>query len=337
MAPQELLRSIGAQAEALLASPDLKDKTWGSYLAGRHDRKEHVPALERVLEPQPFGSPWQRSLLLRSAFDALIHLKAGPEAELLLPHFEAFPDEVLILLSHDPEQNQEPLLALLERPLNHVHWKAIGNMLAGTRAPGFATYLLRDLRVRVDVQVRDNPLAGAGHGSSGGCVWRRGPTRGSEIPADYPPVASYHLFSGNHPESGTVVLALGPYPIYYRRFVSQPGEALRVVPPLTVAAGWPDREKFRYLAALFPFPVEYLPLQETVNRSIDWLGPDAFQQAVARIRREVEALHAQLLVQLQERALLTAVEAATLSLELEFRVHDIRGDQSEPVPRIPSR
>ena len=88
---EEPKKALEAQVQELLASQDLRDKTWGAYLVGKHGFTNHIPALERILEPQPFGSSLERSLMLRAALDALIRLRARPDPETLLPTSKPFP------------------------------------------------------------------------------------------------------------------------------------------------------------------------------------------------------------------------------------------------------
>ena len=329
-------KALEAQVEGLLASQDLKDKTWGAYLAGQHGMKKYIAALERILEPQPFGSPTQRSLMLRAALDGLIQLEGRPDPETLLPHFEAFPDEVLIVLSSDPQRYRTQLLVLIDRSLPEVRWMAISNLLAEIRAPGFAAGLLSDLRVTASVQVRDGALVGFGGGAGSGCGGAYGAIEGAKIPIDYPPPSAYGLLRINGLERGAVAVAPGPYPVFSRRLVSLPGTSL--ILPVTSPETSPrrDRQRLRYLAAMLHLLIDVLPLQAFEQIRVDWLGPEPLLREVASFRERAHASHAQLLEQLMVAELLTLDEAAGIPLDLEIEVVDIRGDRSEPLPRIPS-
>ena len=335
---EEPKKALEAQVQELLASQDLRDKTWGAYLVGKHGFTNHIPALERILEPQPFGSSLERSLMLRAALDALIRLRARPDPETLLPHFEAFPDEVLVLFSRAPKRYKAQLSALLDRSLPDVRWMAISNLLAEVRAPGFAASLLTGLRVTAVVQVYGGG-GGYGAGGGGGSSLDRAPRNhmGDKTPVDYPSPSAYGLAQSHNVVRDAVVMAPGPYPVFSRRINSVPGA--RMVLPTTSLEISPrrDRERLRYLAALLYLPLAVLPLQASQKLTIDWLGPAPFLRDVTSFRQQVHAAHAELLGQLIQAGVLTLEEAAEIPLDLEIEVNDIRGARSEPLPRIPSR
>lgn len=95
-----------------------------------------------------------------------------------------------------------------------MRWVAAGNLLAQTRAPGFAARLLGSLKIRASVYVYEreggHTLSG-GEGMNGGGGGGGGRSSGGE----FPPFGYYNLDDGAH--RGAVVLATGPRVIYYRR------------------------------------------------------------------------------------------------------------------------
>ena len=186
--PGMTIEPLEAEAKRLLASSDLRDRSWGAYLAGRFGLKDLVPEVLAVLDPGwPFGASGERDFLALAALDSLIQLKAKTPVEILLPLYEQTPDAVVILLANDPEGNQAALLSLAEKPASYFRWLALSNLLAQTQAPGFAALVLRELRITVNVTVSDGQIGG-GVGSSFGSGIKG--ARFAQFRPGYPPIGT---------------------------------------------------------------------------------------------------------------------------------------------------
>ncbi|HEX8188414.1 MAG TPA: hypothetical protein VF586_08685, partial [Pyrinomonadaceae bacterium] len=163
------LGDAGEEARRLLRSGENRERAWGAYLAGLYDLKAEVPRLVELLA-DPDAGGWEGARVRRASLDALIQLGAEVPAEALLPLKPSAPDEVIILLARAPHQNRQALLSLFVDQSPDAHWLAVGNLLAETRAPGFASRLLAGLKIAGDVYVYDHEgERGYGVGGCGGC------------------------------------------------------------------------------------------------------------------------------------------------------------------------
>lgn len=205
-----------AEAARLLRSYENRERAWGAYLAGIYGLKEQAPSLVSILEDEALrGEGGEEHTVRQAALDALIRLDAEVPAGALLPLYASAPDEVLILLAHAPRENQGALLTLFREDAENVRWLAAGNLLAETRAPGFAARLLGSLYVEANLHVYDaegeHPLSGGGMNGGGGCGGvGSGPGR------DFPPVGYYSLYDYAR-RGANVLAATGPRAVYYAR------------------------------------------------------------------------------------------------------------------------
>ncbi len=325
------LAPVRDQTERLLQSPDVRDRTWGAYLVGRLGWDELVPQLIMLLDPNwPFGSHSQRDLLNRATFDSLIQLDAKVDADRLLPHWESYPDETLILLAMDAERNQKVLLELAGNPAVYVRWLAISNLLAETRAPGFAALLLREVTTRVAICASDGGT-GMGMGASFGSGGGTSSCGVLQVPVDYPPIATYKLTT--LAAAGHRVVAPGRTVVYAeRKFPHPPTGMGRCSEGLT---GSSDEERMHYLAKLLETSVEALPLKQNSSHRIVFQDPAGFLQAAKTIAMNARSSFAALASQLLEAGLLTAGESSELAPRIIVTVHDARIDRSVPLPVIP--
>jgi hypothetical protein len=266
-------------------------------------------------------------LLVRAALDSLIQLNENVDVEPLLPHWNSYPDETVILLAAAPGKDQQVLLSLAGEPAPYARWVALSNLLAETRAPGFAALLLRELTIRVTFFVSDD---GMGIGFSRGVGGGASACGVLQVPVDYPPIAVYELTMS--PATGHRVVAPGRTVVYAERKVAYPPRGMG-----RCADGLPrssDEERMHYLAKLLDASVEALPLQKRSSHAITFQIPGGFLEAVGATVRNTRARFALLVGQLQAAEMLTAAEAATLSPRIAVEVHDARADRSVLLPAV---
>src|SRR5262249_34662501 len=201
--------------DQLIQSNSNKDRAWAAYVIGEYDLKELSPALIELLNPNQRDPEWETEFVYRAALDSIIRLRVSAPSDSLLPLYKRFPDETLIILARSPSENGEALLSIAEQPGREVCWVAACNLLAESKAPGFAAFLLKSVKIKVEIAVFERGNVGYGYGggiggSSVGCgVF--------QVPDGFPPTARYQLIQ--EPERDAVVVAPGAHPVFYERQV----------------------------------------------------------------------------------------------------------------------
>lgn len=314
----------GAEAARLLKSKENRERAWGAYLAGLCGLKGEAPSLVSILEDETLsaGGP-EESAVLQAALDALIRLDAEVPAEALLPLYERAADEVLILLARSPERNRAALLTLFKEETTNVRWLAAGNLLAQTRAPGFAARLLGGLKIQASVYVYDrggeHEMAGSGMNGGGGCAGG-----GNDLRGELPPVGYYSL--DDVAARGAAVLANGPHVVYYRR-----GSYRSSCPSL---ADWFDRDWMRveYLGDLLRHGKEATDFEQSFWHEVVCRDAKQCRDALAGARDEIRRAYGATLRRLLEENLLDGAEAAQLKPDITLDVTDARDRKSFPLP-----
>ena len=148
------IEKVKDEIARLILSENIKDRAWGAYLIGIYGLSEFSSALiELLIRSSDTSSSQAESretgFLHRIALDSLIQLHATVPGEKLLPFYQKFPDEMIILLAQSPAENTASLLLLLEEVTRGIGWVAVCNLLTEVKAPGFAALLLKDVRIEV--------------------------------------------------------------------------------------------------------------------------------------------------------------------------------------------
>ncbi|MDQ3917525.1 MAG: hypothetical protein M3348_03535 [Acidobacteriota bacterium] len=316
------LGDVSEESARLLKSQGNRERAWGAYLAGANGLKGQSAALVELLADPGLGGGWEESLVRQAALDALIRLDAEVPSEKLLPLYQSSPDEVVILLARSPEQNRQALLPLFVADAPGARWLAVGNLLAETRAPGFAARLLQELKIEASLYVYDRE---GGHdysmGGGGGCG---GCGRGVSREEDFPPISYYQLTET--PSRGATVIAPGRHVVYYtRRPSANCGGSY-------TSDSERDRLRVEYLAGLLNTTEEDLKLDARPLREIVCRDARECRRAVAAVRDEIEQSHAALLRRLLEENLLDAPEASGLKPDITLDINDSREEKSFPLP-----
>jgi hypothetical protein len=181
------ITAIRAPAESESVDDDVnRDRLGRGHAIVWRRKRSVVPGVSVYASP-----PTELAIL-----DALIQLEADVSAEALRPLFDRWPVQVLILLAHASEWRDDMLLSILESTSGE-RWAAAANLLLVTRSPGLARYLLKDLRLKLMVSVRDSSSGelGAGFGGGSGCSGNLAYTAHG-----FPPLAEYSVRqdSGRH-------------------------------------------------------------------------------------------------------------------------------------------
>ncbi len=317
------LGDAGAEARRLLQSAEKKERAWGAYLAGLHGLKAEAPRLVELLsDPALNNGDWEQALVRQSILDALIRLDAEVPAETLLPLRQWAPDEVLILLARDPRQNRQVLLSLFNEGTPVAHWLAVGNLLASTRAPGFAARLLSELKTNADVYVYD--IHGL-HGYGGGCGGCGGGCSLYKAPDEYPPVSYYSLTTAG--ARGAVVVAPGRHAVYYARATSP-----RCGGGDVCGYGRRDQSRVEYVADLLGADDGELKLEASPFREVVCKEQRQCLRALAAVRDELVGAYAGAVKRLLAAELLDPAEAAELKPDITLELKDLRERTPFPLP-----
>jgi len=306
-----------------IQSTSNRDHAWAAYLIGEYGLTEFAPALIELLDPNQIGPEWETAFVHRAALDSLIRLRVSAPSDSLMPLYERFPDETLIILARSPSENGDALLSIAEQPGREVCWVAACNLLAETKAPGFAAYLLKRVKINVEIVVSERGNIGWGSGGmwgSGGCGFS------SQVTNDFPPTFRYQL--AQEPKRDAVVVAPGMHPVFYERFAFGSGGSF--------SDQGVDRDRYclEYLASLLGQSASELELRETYSKSIVWSGIERYKVDVISLRELVKGNFERLKRRCVEKELLSESEAEALKPNLIITVRDMRQNKTPPLPEI---
>jgi hypothetical protein len=325
-------RIIG-QATQLLDSRVNRDRTWGVFLAGQYHFSELLPRLLGFLplSSSEAAASDAQECFYRSLLDALIRLDADIPPDTLNELYRRYPDESIILFSKSTKDNQAPLFTLFQEQMPTLRWRAIGNLLAEKRATGLAGLLMKQMQeINVRISIWDGSGGiGCGGGSGYGITDR-------EVPEGFPPVALYAL--SDQPGNASGIVASRPRPIYYQRWVFEPGDKFRLeFPSITWDPHLGDgRDDFRfeYLAMLLQQNLEDVAFDSKPDREIQWTGPTDYFSEVESVCTHVLARYDDLVTRLAAFGLLTQSEAGSLNARVHLRIVNLRENKGIPLPEI---
>jgi hypothetical protein len=183
-----------------------------------------------------------------------------------------------------------------------VRWLAVGNLLAETRARGFAARLLAGLKIEARVYVYDRE-GDRGYGSNGGCGGGCGGT--SAVPEGFPPVGRYDLTTAK--VRGAVVVAPGRHTVYYLR--EAPTGACGDFTGCGVSR---DVYRVEYLADLLRSSDEDLKLEARPFHEVVCKDARQCRRALSAVRDEIARAYEEVLARLLAEGLLDPTEAAGL-------------------------
>lgn len=316
------------KVDRLIQSESARDRAWAAYLIGEYGLKELAPALIGLLNPNSLDPEWEPGFVYRAVLDSLIRLRVSVPPDSLAPLYKRFPYETLIILARSPSDNSEALLSIAEQSGCEVCWVAACNLLAETKAPGFAAFLLKSLKVKVEITVSESGKTSVGRfgsSSSVGCgVF--------QVPDGFPPTALYRLT--DRPSRDAVVIAPGPHSVFYERQVVEPGVTNQRWGSSYDYGVERDRYRLEYLAALLGQTASQLELQENYSKSIAWTGIQRYKVDVISFRELVTGEFDHLKRQCVEGNLLSESEAEELKPNLIITVTDIRKNKTPPLPEI---
>ena len=322
---------VKTRVDQLIQSASTRDRAWAAHLIGEYGLKEFEPALIELLNPNQPDPEWETELVHRAVLDSLIRLRISVPSDSLMPLYERFPYETLIILARSPRENREDLLSIAERQGCEVCWVAACNLLAENRAPGFAAFLLKSVKIKVEIAVSDKGNKGYGYGSGGSYGHGIG-CGGSQVTDGFPPTARYQLIQ--EPELDAVVVSPGLHPVFYRRQVIEPCKTNQRWMSAADHSAKRNLYCLEYLAALFYQSVSELELRETYYKAIAWSEAQRYKVEVISLRELVTGNFERLKKRCVELNLLSEAEAEALKPNLIITVRDLRENKTPPLSEI---
>jgi len=320
---------------ARLQDPRPSEIAWGAYLAGEKGVKDAIPHLVRHLRPDPIRSGEAWALVDRALLDALIRLDAKVPAEVLVPRLHTDRRVLaLILIGREPTRNRGLLLDRYDRGLEDpgfldIGTVAVGNLLAGSRAPGFAVRVMRRAPTRLTIHVREPGRGTVGLGSSFSVGSGDGHRR---IPEGYPPYVVYE-FREAGPRSRDKLFAHGPHPIVYRR-TSRRGTRIGTgftrirYDRAEVLNGW--------IAAMIGTKPSLVRIPRREVSTVHFTRADGYLAEAVRARDAILKTYWFAARRLLDRKLLTLAEAKSLEFSVTVAIEDEREDRSVALPPLPA-
>jgi hypothetical protein len=280
------------------------EQAWGAWLAGQTMRTELVPDLVKLGSRIGPATDTQGYVLTGVVLDALVQLKAGPDASWSSQFFARWPAQTLILLSRAGRDADASLLEIA-RTQHGYRWLAAANLLLTRKPQGFAATVVSGMTIKADLVITRSANTAFGSVEGSSLTVGDGVHAGR---AGFPPLTHYYLTEFAHP--GAVVLARGPTTIHYIRDVSPPG--------MQGAASSSDRpapttrDRLEYVAALLGVTANTLALKANESRTVVWNpGMDIDTQA-GSYRADIQQRYDRLVRTLVQEGLLTGAEAQAL-------------------------
>jgi hypothetical protein len=280
------------------------EQAWGAWLAGQTMRTELVPDLVKLGSRVGAAADPQGYLLAGVVLDALVQLKAGPEASWSSQFFARWPAQTLILLSRAGSDATAPLLEIAGTERGY-RWLAAANLLLTKKPRGFAATLLRGMTIQADLVIARSANQGYGVLEGTSIMVSDGIGAGR---AGFPPLAHYYLVEFGYP--GAVVLARGPTTIHYMRDVSPPGSQGPASSSDRPAPTTKDR--LAYIAALRGVTPDALTLKATESTTVVWNAGMDIEAQAANYRADILQRYERLVRTLVQEGLLTDGEAKAL-------------------------
>src|SRR5581483_1330560 len=267
------------QIVRMLSSSNDKDRAWGAYLAGKHRFTELIPTLLKLFDTGFTDLIPEKGLVYRCALDSLIQMNAALPSKILLPVFDHFRPEAIILAANTPKDHEQEMLIMMQSNVNREEWMGLGNILSEQKTPGFAAMLLGDLHISVFVGVISDSNQGVGASGTGGATCGDGVI---SIPTGFPPVAFYQIKDTalNH----SIVLSSGVYPIYYERHLMTEGN--HGVGECH-STGDLDYARLQYLATMLGRSVDDLDIKSAPVVTIVWRSSDQYEKELTQIRSRI--------------------------------------------------
>jgi len=332
--------------EGWLRSGEPRLVAWGAHDALATRNRNLIPDLLSLasrwqpLSQQNSDSPPHSELsaqqseerdAMAAVLDALIQMNVTVPADALRALAPDLGNDVAILLSRMPYEESRPLsLDFYRAPpqRGYALQYVSAALLALHPLPEFVADLFANIRVRATVIVVD-PGPQDGFGSAGCCGGSFEPPR-----EGWPETGQYSLSTQN--SDGASLVVAGIDPIYATRTLSTGYVGDRCGAGVYLG---PD-QRLRLIAGMLGVAPETIPWQTAPQTTIEYQSRDQFEAALIAFVVEQQQHYRATAAALADHNLLSLYDATQSFPELELALMDMRGENTEPIPRtsnLPSR
>jgi hypothetical protein len=313
-----------------LRSADPKDVAWGAFTAASYQLREVSAELAAALARLPSGG--DQGAVISALLDAVIETRAPIPAETLDRYWEQWPVQTVFAFRDATGARDAVLLRRLSTSKGY-QWFAAANLAVTSRLPGFASQLLRQVTLRLVVDVIDPPndsgllvLAPVTVGMDGMAI---GDGIGQNTAA-YPPRAEYR-FAGTAVTPLTGDALSGPVTVYYTR---QLHDEFQFGTASYEIGGPSDVDRLRYLAHMSRGGIR-AAWPATSSESVTWRGSEDFRQRVDAAKETIRRRYRTLIADLLATSALTSAEAEPFGEpSVDVDVRDKRSSPSTPLPSL---
>jgi hypothetical protein len=306
---------VRTTVRTLLRSADPVQRAWGAWWSTQFQIRDVTDVLQDIVASYVEGASVGESVATDLALDALIQFRAVVPSDLAMRAYERRPAQALILLALNKDAD-EALLTIAHRE-SGLPWFAASNLLLERRAAGFAEVLLQNLTLSAQLTIT---LDGSGYGGGFGGGTGRG-CGGGAYTEGLPPWPWYELRSSAR--TGMLVLAQGPRPVYYERFVGPPG---RGPSGGSHTIGGPQTsDRIEYLNVLAGTNNRPERLRGYESYSVQWRDGMTIEDEVANVHADLVRRYRGLLQALIDRQALSEEAARAFEVPAtDIVVHDRR-------------
>jgi hypothetical protein len=151
------------------------------------------------------------------------------------------------------------------------------------------------------------------------------------VPAGFPPIGIYRL--SRYPDPGDRILAHGALPIaWYRSGETAGGEQFGV--GCTAGSVRRPEVRLRWIADLLGTPVDELPVQHWISRTVGFPSVKVLRRRVQRIREEIAANYREVARRFVGPGLMEEEEIARIRPKIEIKVLDVRLRKDREIPTL---
>jgi hypothetical protein len=331
-----LTKQMTPVASAWLNGADARLQAWGAYLTLRDRSMEATPVLLAKLavfqpvEQRTSQAETDRHDAMLAILDAIIQLGVQAPVEDAERIYPEFPVQSLLLLARSKQDAAPALLSIFKGKRGEsAAWLAAGNLLLDRTAKGFASAVIEDMTVHVEVSIVDPGAPGVRMGIASCC----GAGFLPKLKAGWPPVGVYE-FGGcaDSMASGDTVLAGGTDAASYRRQVN----TTYVGGSASTCGCNIDRDLVsqHYLTRLARGSQDRPLVRAHVNHNIVWQGPDAYRSDLAAFIDKQQSNFADLARRLGGIGLLSGDEVKSLRPALHIAISDQRAAKEPVLPGL---
>jgi len=313
-----------------LQSSDPREVAWGAFTAASYQLREVGSDLAALLDRPPSGG--DQSAVISALLDAAVQTRALIPAETLDRYWERWPVQSVFAFRDATGGRDAVLLRRLSTSKGY-QWFAAANLAVTLKTPGFASQLLRQVTLRLIVEVvdptRDSGLTVESPVVSSEYGMAIGDGLGQNT-AGYPPCAEYR-FVGTAAARLTSAVLSGPLTVYYTREVHDE----HTFGTATYEIGGPsDDSRLRYLAHMSRGGIR-AAWPATSSESILWQDSNDFRRRVTAAEEEFRQRYRMLIADLVATSALTPMEAEQVGdPDLAVELRDARSARSTPLPSL---